>query len=319
MERVEMASRKRRKSSESGLGRRALRTVGSGAAAILRLAGVPVMGALIYVGAVWCLWQYSARGAVKPGDPRTDAASCPWLEPRDVAEINSAVRFGKRASIYDRAICREVAERYATNPWVDRVVSVRRKFPNRVEVDLAVRKPFAYVSRSGHYYLVDGSGCRLPVRRMGTREGVYPVIEGVRTPVAAAGEYWTGRSLSDSLRLAHLLNDVLEGRGPGMRLSSVRVVEERGSIDSLPQMVARTEAGMVIDWGSFSQSSTALFPSVVEKRHEIEKALNGVGEAGAIESIMVRYKAPSIRHRPGWSGGTRGAGSESSGVAGARR
>jgi hypothetical protein len=314
-----MASRSSKKSGESGIGRRALRTVGGGLAVALRFAGVPVMGLLIYVGAVWCLWQYSARGAVRPGDPRTDAASCPWLAPRDVAEINSAVRFGRRASIYDRDICGKVARRYAANPWVDEVVSVRRRFPNSVEVDLAVRRPFAYVNRRGRYHLVDSSGCRLPVRSSAKADGDYPVIEGVRTPLPGAGEYWTGRPLSDALRLALLLNGVLEGRGPGMRLTRVRIDEERGSIDSLPQMVARTESGMVIDWGSYSESSTALFPSVVEKRRELEKALDAVEETGAIESIMVRYKAPSVRHRRGWSRSTSGARRESSGVAGTPR
>jgi len=299
-----MASRKRKsKKAEDGLRSIALRGMGRGALWVGRMAGVPFMVVLIYVGGSWCLWQYAARGGVRPSDPKTDAASCPWLAPRDVAEINSAVRFGKRASMYDRDICNNVAERYRGNPWVERVVGVRRKFPNSVEVTLAVRKPFAYVRSNGRFILVDRSGCRLPVRSSAQSDGDYPTIEGIRGSAPATGRRWAGRPLQDALDLAGMLQRTLEGRGAAMRLAAVEVTEEKGSVDDLPQLMARTDSGMVIDWGSVSDTSTALFPSAEEKCRELERVLDEeVSDPAAIHSVVMRYKGmvtPTLRR--GWT------------------
>ncbi len=314
-----MASRKRKaKSKGPRLARKAIGGVGRGLAWAGKLGGVPVMVTLIYVGGTWCLWQYAARGGIRPSDPKTDAASCPWLAPRDVAEINSAVRFGDHASMYDRGICDKVASRYVGNPWVDRVVAVRRRFPSTVEVTLAVRKPFAYVRSSGRFFLVDRKGCRLPVRSMARREGGYPTLEGIRTLAPATGKLWPGRPLQDSLRLTAILRTSLDGRGASMRLASVEVVEEKGSVDDLPQLMARTDSGLVIDWGSVSDSSTALFPSAEEKRRELERVFSEeVSDPAAIQSLVMRYKGnvtPTLRD--GWSSGSAAG---NAGVVGANR
>jgi hypothetical protein len=280
------------------------------------------MAVLIYVTGVWCLWQYAARGAMRPGDPQTDAAGCPWLQPRDVAEINSAVRFGGRASMYDRRICEKVAARYCDKLWVERVVAVRRKFPHSIVVDLAIRKPFAYVRSGGRYYLVDHGGCRLPVRARTRPEGEYPSVEGIRTAAPRVGEHWTGRPLNDCLMLAAVLREVLAGRGPGMRLASVKVIDERGSVDGLPQLVARTESGLIIDWGSYSRTSTTFYPSAAEKREELERVLDEIGDPASVEAIMVRYKREgSVKPQQGWDarGGRGSAPGRGAGVAGAGR
>lgn len=298
-----MASRlkKKKRSGESGAVRRASAAAGQGLRWMAKVAGVPLLAAVVYVAGVWCLWQYAAREAVPPVDPQTDAESCPWLAPRDVAEINSAVRFGGSASLYDRDICRRVAASYVDNAWVEEVVSVRRQFPDRMVVDLAIRRPFAYVRRGGRYYLVDRRGCRLPVKPASRPERGHPTIRGIRTPAPGTGELWKGRPLIDSLRLTETLGSVLQGRGAGLRLSSVQVTEQKGSFDNLPQLVARTESGMVVDWGSYSDSKTYLYPSVEEKCREVEKVLDGVVDPAAIESIMVRYKGHSVRIRANWS------------------
>jgi len=297
-----MASRSRKKKwDEPGALGRGASATGRGLKWCARRAAVPLLAAAIYVAGVWCLWQYAAREAVRPTDPQIDAAECSWLEPRDVAEINSAVRFGGRATLYDRDICDRVAARYAENAWVEEVVAVRRQFPDRVVVELAIREPFAYVRRGGRYYLVDRRGCRLPMKPVRRPERGRPVIRGIRAPLSRPGEPWEGRPLADSLRLAGALAAVLEGRGAGLRLSSVEVIEEKGSFDSLPQMVARTASGLVIDWGSYNQSRTYLYPSAEEKCREIEKVLDRVGDPAAIEAIMVRYKGHSLRMRADWS------------------
>ena len=262
---------------------------------------LPLMALAIYSGGTWCLWQYAARGAVAPDAPLANAESCPWLSPRDLADINSAVRFSERTSMYDRDICHDVAGRYRNNPWIREVLNVRRSFPDRIEVELAVRRPVAFVRQGRQLYLVDREGVRLPAESQSISSGGYPVIDGVGNRVPAVGSPWNSRSLADSLSLVECLDRVLDGRGAGMRLAGVRVTAGGANVDHMPQMVARTASGMIIDWGSFNQSKTYLYPSAAEKRSELTRVLDEMQEPAAIESIMVRYKGHSLRLRSDWS------------------
>jgi hypothetical protein len=298
-----MAAARRRKIDQRGLAARVAGGAGGAALRVLKAAGVPLMALLIYVAGVWCLWQYAARGGVRPSAPQTDAEACEWLGPRDLAEINSAVRFGNRASMYDRGICERVAACYEGKPWIDRVVAVRRHFPNRIVVDLAIRRPFAYVRSGRRLILVDRGGYRLPVKSVTQRVKPCPVIDGVRENPPSGSGHWRSRGLADSLKLASLLKGLFAERSVNMRLADVEVTEQRGTVDSLPQLVARTESGLLIDWGSFNESKSYLYPSVEEKRIELERALDEVTDPAGIESIMVRYRGCSVRPKPGWSAG----------------
>jgi hypothetical protein len=113
-----MAARKANRSVARGPGAvsRFGGTVLSGAGAVFKVVALPLAALAIYAAGVWCLWQYAAQGAVRPGDPSTVAADCPWLPPADVAELNAAVRLGPRASLYERWICSSVAKATSTTP-----------------------------------------------------------------------------------------------------------------------------------------------------------------------------------------------------------
>jgi hypothetical protein len=275
-----------------------------------RLAALPAAALAIYLAGAWCLWQYAARRATPPAAPEVDARQCPWLSPADVAGINSGVELAGRATLFDRGICRRVAAAYRGNPWVERVVSVRRRFPGRLEVELAIRKPAAYVNRAGRYYTVDRGGCRLPISPAGRPEARWPVIEGVVSAPPAAGETWNDECLADGLRLVEVLTEVLDGHGAGMRLVSVEALKPpRGAYDQRPQLTARTASGLMIDWGSFNESRTYALPSAAEKRAELERQIRLLPDPYAVSCISVRFRLGFVKLRPEGQGepGTMGA------------
>ncbi len=292
-----MATRNRRSFAAGDAFRRLAGPLGRSLAVALRFAGLPLAAAAIYAAGVWCLWQHAAADAARPCNPGTDAAACRWLSPTDVAELNDAVKLGPDRSLYDRDLCSAVAARYRESPWVERVVSVRRSFPDQVVVSLAVREPLAYVRCASGLVLVDRRGVRLPTRAARGAERNRPVVEGVHGSVPAVGAPWPGRALADALRLTEIVGEVTSGGNPGLRLTAVEVRDEQGSVDGLPQMTARTASGMVIDWGSLNDSSSYLYPSVGEKREELQRALRSLGDPAAIESVMVRYRGCSVKPR----------------------
>jgi hypothetical protein len=263
-----------------------------------RPAALPLAVLAIYAAGSWCLWQYAAHRAVPPAAAETDARGCPWLAPADVAYINICIQFPADSSLLQRDICRRVAVAYQANPWVERVVAVRRRFPDKFEVDLVIRRPVAYVDRSGTYYLVDAAGYRLPVNPVNRPGAEYPVIEGILASPPAPGEAWNDPCLADSLRLVETLAGVLDGRGAGLRLAGLEANRPlRGAYDQRPQMIAWTASGMKIDWGSFNESRTYAFPSAAEKRAELERQLNALPDPSAVGCISVRFRSPFVRPR----------------------
>jgi len=269
-----------------------------GALRVLKPAALPGAVLAIYCAGTWCLWDYAARHAGRPGAPEVDSRGCPWLSSADLAVINAGVDLAGQSSLFDRQVCRQVAHAYRGSPWVEQVVAVRRHFPDRVDVELAIRRPAAYVHRGGLYYLVDRSGCRLPVSPVVRPEATYPVVEGAIAAPPAAGETWNDECLDDSLRLAELLNEVLAGRGPGARLALVRAAKPARGYDTRPQMLAQTASGLEIDWGSFNESRTYAFPSVSDKRAELERQLRLIPDLSAISCIRVRYRGGGVIRRP---------------------
>ena len=268
-----------------------------GALRFLMPAALPGAVLAIYCAATWCLWDYAARHAGRPAAPEVDSRECPWLSRSDLKAINAGVDLAGQSSLFDRDVCRQVAQSYGGSPWVEQVVAVRRHFPDRVDVELAIRRPAAYVHRGGLYYLVDHSGCRLPVSPAARPDAAYPVIDGATATPPAAGETWNDECVDDSLRLAELLNEVLAGRGPGARLTQVRAARAAGGYDTRPQMVAQTASGLEIDWGSFNPSRTYAFPSVSDKRAELERQLGLIPDLSAISCIRVRYRGGGVTRR----------------------
>lgn len=283
----------------------ALKGSGSTAGHWLLAAGRPVALPLtllaLYAAGVWCLWQFAASRSACPTAAEADARRCPWLAAADVAAINEAARLPAGATMFERDVCRRVAEAYAGNPWVEQVVSVQRRFPDRFEIALAIRQPVACVGRGGRYYLVDRYGCRLPTPETPRPAAGYPLIDGIATPPPAPGEVWSDECLADALRLGGVLSSLFEAHAPRMRLASIEARRQarRYAGENRPDLRAWTTSGVEIDWGSYNESSTYFFPSAGEKREALERQLVKLPDPAAVGLISVRYRPAYVRPRSG--------------------
>jgi hypothetical protein len=251
-----------------------------------------------YGGGIFGLWTYASQQALRPNIPQPNAIACQWLGLRDVAGISSKISLSPEATLYDNNICREIAASYSDSPWVDSVVQVRRSFPGSIVVDLAIRRPFALVGYKTKYYLVDHKGVRLPVSVFRKPSDQYIQIQGIDKSAPSVGCQWSGRAVSDALRLASTIKSVMKGRRSGLQLASVHVVEGSGSCDGLPQLVAQTVSGVIIDWGSFSESSTYLYPSAREKLCQLQQELKRIDSGSLVDTIVVKYKRPKSTTPP---------------------
>ena len=122
-----------------------------------------------------------------------------------------------RFSIMEPGICGRIADAFEVNPWVSEVVSVRKAYPNRIFVDMKLRRPIAGVRVRGLYYLVDAFGYRLtgPMHDWPGDTDAAPVILSSVRRIPEPGRQWShdgvraGAAVAEVLRLS---GDRLETR-----------------------------------------------------------------------------------------------------------
>ena len=112
-------------------------------------------------------------------------------------------------SIYDPCLTAEISQAFEAHPWVQRVRAVRKAFPNRVLLDVELRRPAAAVVASGMPLAVDDHGVRLPIDFRIWPRGlqILPRILGVTGTVPEPGEAWKDPSVRAALGILQLLAD----------------------------------------------------------------------------------------------------------------
>lgn len=156
----------------------------------------------LYAGTCAALWRVAARGSdayVIVPDAIDHTRAPAWLPPAEIARVNALGKSVRGRSILDPDLTHDLAACYEESPWVSRVMHVRRVYPNRLDVKLAIRRPFAAVERgSGPPVVLDRTGVRLPAS---AEPGGLPRLAGVVSPPPAGGAVWEDVRVLDGLRV----------------------------------------------------------------------------------------------------------------------
>ncbi len=84
-----------------------------------------------------------------------------WVTPEIRMELRNLEGIPEKFSIVEPGICQKVARSFEANPWVENVIAVKRVFPNRMVVELNLRRPVVGVKAGRCHYLTDARGTRL--------------------------------------------------------------------------------------------------------------------------------------------------------------
>ncbi len=282
---------RRRKDAANKLPER-LRRLSEGAVVALRglLAALPL--SLILAGAGWgsiTLWQHAFD------DPRFKIGG-------DTLSLSGSARFGREAvqeikrlgkqakgrSLFEPGLLAELRREYEASPWVRRVCSLRRVFPNRVSVEFVLRSPLVQVRQSGYYWQVDRDGVLLPVP--GARRPWRDLPEVVATSAKGLarrprdGGEWRDPGVRDALDVLQLLR--ASPLSEDLHVRRIRV--SRGSfLDRLqrphlkrPRLYLETAEGVSIRWGGFNRGD---FPEeklnsekIADLRHFVARGVAAV-------------------------------------------
>lgn len=97
----------------------------------------------------------------------------------------------------DPDLCRRVAAALETNPWVQRVRSVRKYADRTVEIRCDYREPAVLVQVDSTFYLVASDQVRLPGTY--TYDPFLVFVQGVATPAPPAGQRWSAPDLQAAM------------------------------------------------------------------------------------------------------------------------
>jgi hypothetical protein len=286
---------------------RAARPAGGGAGGVAQTVAAVFVSILGYAGVCLALWRTGARG----GDalvvvPRAiDGARAPsWLPPAEVARVNALGNVVRGRSILDPDLTRDLAACYLESPWVSRVIHVRRSYPNRLDVALQIRRPFAAIDRSsGPTVVLDREGVCLPATA--DPKGL-PRLVGAPGAPPAPGRRWEDVRVRDGLRVLARYGSALELPAGKAFVAAEVDVTKWSRPDGRPIVRIVTSTGFAVVWGVDlpGGGATITGPSAAQKCAWLSEAFGGLaGRAGAIEYLSLRQRAGLVvRYRGGTEG-----------------
>ena len=95
----------------------------------------------------------------------------------------------ERFSIFDDKAVRDVHDAYAGYSWVKEVRSIKKVYPNKLSMELVIRRPVVRVRDGNRYYLADAEGVRLSARHYDTDAALkLPYLYGMKEKIPAVGK-----------------------------------------------------------------------------------------------------------------------------------
>jgi hypothetical protein len=146
--------------------------------------------------------------------------------------------------LLDDRVVDQIAAAFQKNPWVERVISVRKQGSGEIFVELEYRRPVGIVVIGGDRYPIDKNATLLP-----PEDSTYdlPVIQNVRSnPPPSPGVLWRDRIIEGAARMA----DVLAPSWNQLQLKSIEAPDVRNAEEAADAVYElRSAGGSRIIWG----------------------------------------------------------------------
>jgi len=259
-------------------------------------------------------WVLAARGwswlagleefRVYPG--QLDLRPLPWLDAEAfMADVRRTDRTGLLrggCSYFLPRLPEKVAAAYERSPWVARVTRVSKRFPNRLDIALVIREPFALVRYNDTQVWVDREGVVLSptIYRLEAVQPARPPVHLARAPSVPPrpGETWRVEDVSAALAMLRYIEERPVLRR--LNLASIEVRREGGWFNRERLcLVLTTRDGPQILWGL---PPMAAGPGTAEvdtdtKVGRLQGILRHRARLPAIEYIDVRNDIFTIKER----------------------
>ena len=197
---------------------------------------------------------------------------------------------GAGRSLFDPQLVEKVGKTFEACPWVRRVTSVERVFPDQLLIKFEYRRPHVAVRRENGFVLVDRDGVRLP--------GVYATppacdrsvqITGVASLPPQPGQAWKDEALGAALAMAdYIPGSSLLGR---LGVREVDVANYGGRQDPRRSEVSLvTSNGCVVAWGRTPATSKFGDLSTEEKLENLREVLAVYPDLNGLKRVTLYFR-----------------------------
>lgn len=216
-----------------------------------------------------------------------------WAGDGLVSEFKTSGPLTGKMSIFDPELTKHVTEHYATNPWVAKVISVQKEFPNTLRVKVEMRKPLLAIEMKGQYVLVDKEGVRIPGTYVQVPKFSFTVarILGVKSAPPEAGKKWADAGIEAGIGVAEALVDNRVDRM--MTIGAIDVSRVgRGGRDS--EILIHAEDSVPIEWGRSPATKEYGELTVDDKVRNLKGVLMSQPHLKGVVRVKVQFDDPVV-------------------------
>ncbi len=230
--------------------------------------------------------------------PIRTAVAPRWTDSQGV----ETVRVDAGGSLFERDLVERVGKAFEACPWVRKVASVERVFPDSVLVKFEYRRPHLAFRRSNGCVVVDAEGVRLP--------GVYveppPCDRPVRIVGAVSlppepGRVWDDPAVRAGLEMAEVVHKTALLRR--LEVVEIDLTNLKGRFDPRRSEVALvTSNGCTIYWGRVPSNPRFGDPSPAEKIENLREVLAVYPGLGGLRGVKVCFRGSrAVEPLDGWA------------------
>jgi hypothetical protein len=178
-------------------------------------------------------------------------------------------------SLLSETLTRDVADAFRRNPWVAKVVRVRKSFPATVTVELEYRRAVMMAQVPGGRIPVDLDGVILPTSDFAASDVVgFPLIRNIESkPKLRPGETWDDPCVIAGARLANVLGE----QWKSLKLEAIQIAARSPDPNEIILELVG-QGGSRILWGRAPGSNHPGELEATQKVRRIEKYLADYGD-----------------------------------------
>ena len=205
-----------------------------------------------------------------------------------------------KVSVFDKDLIPRLLDKYESNPWVARVESIEKKFPNKLTVKLELRRPVVVVelkklTNRSYYYLVDKDTVRMPGEycTVPNLPITLPIVVGVRNSPPLPGQRWQDQGLTDAIDVACIFKqyDVY----PKLDVAAIDITNSGGKRNKQSsEIVVLTSNHTQIEWGRPVNTDKPFELSAAEKVKNLCRVLDVSPQLQGIKMVKVQFDQPYI-------------------------
>lgn len=197
---------------------------------------------------------------------------------------------GAGRSLFDPQLVEKVGRTFESNPWVRRVTSVERVFPDQLLIKFEYRRAHVAVRRENGFVLIDRDGVRLP--------GVYATppacdravqVTGVASLPPEPGQAWKDDALAAAVAMAdYIPASSLLGR---LGIREVDVANYGGRLDPRrSELSLMTSGGCMLAWGRTPSTSKFGDLSTEEKLENLREILAVYPDLNGLKRVTLYFR-----------------------------